>query len=190
MRLLIVVSLLLALACSDIEPKETSAYFSLDSLVDAQLNVLSKGSLSLEKTAYTLTDTSRVTFKPDSSQWADEMSLFRTFNINKPALIGQYSITERPDKKSNLMVQRYEANEEDMEVQLLELYYLEDLSDLKIIRSTMREDNAVFTSMKRIHLQFDKLGGTTKLKSYRIQGAQKMVLQDSASFVIKGRVIY
>ena len=180
---------LFTISCTEIKPREVTAYFSLDSLFDAQSNLLLSDDYRLQKSAVVNADTATALFIPDSLEWINEFQVFRDMNINKPALIGQYTPTIKPDPNSNLQILSYTAKSEELEVQQLNVYYLRQLENIKRITASSQERNSIFSAGKEAGIEFEKKDGQWKIKSFSLNGFQKMILQDSVLFVVKGTIL-
>lgn len=177
-------------SCGEIKPQETSAYFSLDSLLHQQQSKLVSKNATLNKIVFASQDSALTSFVPDSLGWANEFQIIEELDINKPALVGRYSISKEKDKNSNLEILRYQAMDNSLEVEYFELYYLKELSDLKLIKAESSESNNIFKSSKSIEIELDHINGDLLLKSYSVKGYQKMILQDSVNFIIQGKIRY
>lgn len=180
---------ILCVSCGDIKPQETSAYFSIDSLLNSQTVILLEGQQKLQKLAIVNGDSATSILAPDSLEWANEFQLFRDLNVNEPALIGRYKISEREDLNSNLKVMSYQALEDELEIKSFDIYYLKNISDVKIITAQSKSKNSIFESEKNIRLEFDKENEDLQLKSYTSKGFQKMILQDSVVYEVRGKII-
>ena len=180
---------IITLSCGDIKPQKTDAYFSMDSLLDAQIEYLLANNLSLQKIAIANADTAEALISPDSLQWANEFEVLRALDINKPALIGRYELVKKPDPNSNLQLISYQAKSDELEVQQFDIYYLNNPQNIKWIKANSKEHNSIFTASKEAELEFDKSNGQWLLKSVSIRGFQKMILQDSVVFQVKGTIL-
>ncbi|MEQ8926550.1 MAG: hypothetical protein RLO81_12095 [Fulvivirga sp.] len=187
MRNLIIIILFLV-ACKELTPRETSAYFSLDSLINEQSQILEKSRIKLKKRAIAGSDTAVSEITPDSLGWANEFQFIRDLDINKPALIGQYTKNVVDDPYSNLKVIDYSADEESLRIKNFRIYYLDNPDNIRIISALSSESNSIFQSSKKIKLEFDVLDGQTVLIAYALSGYQKMILQDSVKFKIDARL--
>lgn len=180
---------ILIVSCGDIKPQKASAYFSMDSLLDAQIEHLLANDFKLQKRAVANADTAKALISPDSLQWANEFEVLRGFDINKPALIGRYNLEEKPDPNSNLRLITYQAKSDELEVQQFDIYYLNQRDNIKWIKAKSREQNSIFSASKEVELEFDKSDGQWLLKHVLIKGYQKMILQDSVLFQVEGTIL-
>lgn len=179
--------LMLGVACTEMKPpKKVNYYYNLDSLLDHQAQLLTPHRLI--KTAYVDDDTASVSLQGDSTLWNDELAIFRGANINKPAYEGMYTTQVVEDSLSNLHIKTFTATTQDLEVRNLHLFYLRDLNNLRKVKALIREKNPIYKSGKSVTLTLDELRDELIITGYTIEGYQKMILQDSVAFIIKGAV--
>lgn len=174
-----------SLACGDLKPKEVDLYYNIQSLMGEQAAALTKDEVKLQKFAIVNGDSSKSTFLPDSLGWADEFQIIMDADINKPALRGQYSISEGDDGNSNLKTLAYSANSETLPIQSFKVFYLERIENLKRIEIIMKESNSIFQSSKHIVMHFDEIKGKNRITDYTIKGFQKMLLQERVDFNVR-----
>ncbi len=180
----------LSFSCADLKPKEVDLYFDIKSLLVEQAELLEVDKVELQKFAVVNSDTSTSTFIPDSLGWADEFQIIMDADINKPALRGQYSVSEIDDENSNLKIQVYKANKNELPIQSLKIYYLDNIEKLKRIEILQMESNSIFESTKNIILNIDEIKSQNRITDYTITGFQKMLLQDQVDFNITCSVKY
>ncbi|QSE98115.1 hypothetical protein [Fulvivirga lutea] len=186
----LILGIILIVGCKEIAPRETSAYFSLDSLLNKQSELLQNEDVTLRKRAIVGNDTASNEIKLDSLGWANEFEFMRDLDINKPALIGRYNRKVVDDINSNLKVIDYSANEDNLRIRKFRIYYLDKPENIRIISAMSKESNSIFKSSKKIKLEFDEFDGQTVLTSYSLRGYQKMILQDSIVFKVDARLMH
>jgi hypothetical protein len=184
--IIILLFALLTFSCADLKPKEVDLYFDIKSVLIDQSASLKQDNVELHKLAVVNGDSSSNSFVPDSLGWADEFQIISDADINKPALRRQYSISEQDDDNSNLKIQTYTAEKEDLVTQSLKIYYLDKIENLKKIEILQKQTNSIFKSTKTITIHFDEIQLESRIISYVIEGHQKMILQDRVDFNIKG----
>ncbi|MTI23133.1 hypothetical protein E1176_19040 [Fulvivirga sp. RKSG066] len=185
---------LVVLGCSENSKpsKNTVYYFDIDSLLQKQHELLLTSEAKINKHAFVDGDTSTTTYLPDSANWKDELAFFKKMNINKPVLKDVYNTSVVDDTQSNLKIKQFIPEGEDtddLEVQYLKLYYLEDLNGLKKIEAHYKEDNPIYKSSRYFTMYFDDITGKTALKKFVVKGGQKMILKDSVVFEVSGEVV-
>ena len=175
-------------ACGGQQRTRISTYYNIDSLVSAQQQWLMTLEPLLNKTAHIDSDSSLSNFRPDSTQWANELDVFKKVDINKPTLDGLYTITVSDDTNSNLAVRTLSTDSREAEVKYLKLYYLDQLEKLKKIEALYIERNPIYASRREVTLVFDEVQNKRLLKRYKISGSQKMILQDTVKFEVDGQL--
>ncbi len=187
-RIALFVLLSAALAACNSRRREVILY-PVDSLVTAQVNLLSGARARLHKQATLGFDIDTVMTVPDSMAWADELNIFRQLDlINKPVNVGSYRITDgEADTESNLMVKAFESRE-DHPVRYLRVFYDGSLDKPRRIEAHYLEENALFRSSRFLSMEFQQLDNKTALTSYSMEGSQKMMLKDSIKFSVRGKI--
>ena len=167
--------------------KQGHSYF--DSLVIAQVAHLSKAKASIVKKTMLQGKAEQSTFVPDSSAWEYELGIFRQLSaFERPAYRLSYSVEDGiRDGASNLRIRRYQATEK-IPVPELRFYYFNEFKNLKKIEAIYQQQNWLYATTRRLSLEFDDIEGESILTSYRIEGAQKMVLGDSVRISIRSEI--
>ena len=188
MKLLLIALTLIFISCKE-SSKKADSYF--DSLVNAQVTILSKAQASLTKHAFIDGKEDETTFLPDSAVWENELDIFRQLAVSeRPAYRDAYRIEDGVnDVKSNLTIRSYQA-QRPMPVQELKFYYHDQFQRLKKIEAAYREQNTLFTTSRKLEMNFEEINGQSVLSSYGITGIQKMVMTDSVKFSIQAKVIF
>jgi hypothetical protein len=189
-RVLFFLLAIVSLACGDLKPKEVDLYYNIQSLMGEQAAALTKDEVELQKFAIVNGDSSTSVFVPDSLGWADEFQIIMDADINKPALRGQYTISEGDAENSNLKILAYSANSETLPIQSFKVFYLEKIENLKRIEIKMKESNSIFQASKNIILDLDEIKKQNRITHYSINGYQKMLLQDRVDFNVSCSLKY
>ena len=165
------------------------ALFAIDSLLHAQALQLSKAQASLNKQIVLGTKQEEVTLTPrDTTAWLKELEVFSVMNaINKPINRDRYQVSESGDLKSNLRVKSFSTSN-DLPLTYVKLYYHGKPERIRKIEAEYKELNGLYATSKLLALEFDDMNGTPVITSYSILGGQKMLLDDTVSYDIKGRV--
>ncbi len=152
------------------------AYFSMDSLLDAQL-ISSNGSVRAEKRVLLdgKEEVQSVTF--DSSDWANELKIFRDFELNKANYVGAYQVTEGES------FTRYDLKKgEKSPVEYLKLELKEE--SVASIEGEFLEDRAIYQHQRKIKLYLED----KKISHYEVTGFQKMISKDTIKYAITSEV--
>ncbi|RED98841.1 hypothetical protein [Marinoscillum furvescens] len=178
-KLLICGLVLIGLGCAENEQsvRALDAYFKLDSLLDAEVAYLTSKQAKLNKQVIMDGQEESQRFRPDSSQWSDEFVIIRDFSLNKPHYVGAYKKTER---NGNTLLELNESI--DAPVKSFELMY--ENGSLQQIQATYFEDKTIYQHKRDLTLTFED----NRLKAYTIKGFQKMVLKDTITYSISGKV--
>lgn len=184
--LVFVVAVFIFSSCQQSEVKYDKPYFDFDSLVSEQVKSMAK---SKWKKIFRLNQKSdTVVIQPDSMR--AELDIFTQLDvINKPIFKNRYSVEEKKDVHSNLLVRSYRFREDEMDklkspVPLVEFYFYNQFSDLRKIVSVINEKNLLLNSSRQLSLEFEE-GNQKKIVAYEIKGFQKMLLADSVILSIR-----
>jgi hypothetical protein len=162
----------------------------MDSLVNAQINYLVATKSSVTKTAAIDSAQDKSNFMPDSTQWANEMEIFRHLDlINKPIYIDAYDLLEVEDNNSNLRVKILNANK-DVPIKQFKIYYHNTIDKVRKIEATLNEQNTLYYTSRNFLIELEDFKDKMILSSYRVQGVQKMILRDSVKFSIRSKIDY
>ncbi len=183
------VAALLFVSCNRENLKYDKPYFDFDSLVHTQVHQIASAKASLIKKTFLNGKNDSTVIAPDTSQWKHELDAFQQLDvINKPLYKGNYQAQEREDDHSNLMVRAYTAKIKSP-VPEVKFFYQEG-KKLKRIESVFKESNVLYSTSRKLTLEFKEHQGATMISSYRVQGFQKMILSDSTKFSIEGTLQY
>jgi hypothetical protein len=164
-----------------------ATYFSFDSLLQSQVELLRMNHASVVKTAALKGQESTEQLTPDSAGWVREFEVFSSLEVmNKPVYRGLYreEILDRGTEK----IIRYETPERELPVQKLILIYNGML--LHKIEASFTESNAMYNASRYLELQFENLDGKASVSRYSIIGGQKMFLADSVNYAVTGNIRY
>lgn len=186
--MLIATSVLLT-SCEN-KQRSTRLYYSLDSLLNDQVQYLSQSNATLLKRASLDGKEETKSFVPrDTSAWKYEFDVFTQLNdINKPANMGKYRTARAvKDVASNLLIYTIESTEK-LPVSFLKVYYLDNLSNIRKIEGSYREESSLLTSSRHLSMEFQNINNKIVLTSYSMEGGQKMLIGDSVQFSVHGMI--
>jgi hypothetical protein len=188
--LLGVVSAALFVSCSRENLKYDKPYFDFDSLVQEQVHQLALAKVNLIKKTLLNGKNDSTTLAPDTTQWKHELDAFQQLDvINKPLFKGNYQSKNQDDEHSNLLVRSY-ATKMKSPVPEVKFFYQDGYKKLKRIESVFNESNVLYSTSRKLTLEFEEQQGTAMIARYRVQGFQKMILSDSVKFLIEGKLRY
>ena len=162
-----------------------------DSLVLAQVKYLSAANPKITKIARMDGKEDQATFVPDSAIWKNELDVFLQLALfERPAYRDTYHMTDGlHDEKSNLLIRRY-VTDRDIPIAELKFYYYKEMKNLKKIEAVYRQANALYSTTRRLVLEFEENRGKPVLNAYAIDGSQKMILSDSMKFSVQAKITY
>lgn len=160
---------------SAIGPK---AYYDLDSLLDAQIEMLSEEDVLLRKSVEMDGKQEQNEKKLDSAGWGKEFLIIRDFDLNKPNNVGAYST-----EKSNGDIKYTLTANIDAPVKAFDVIKKE--GNLSQITSNYFEDKSIYQHRRKMTLKFDN----GLLRNYEVRGFQKMILKDTIKYIISGEVV-
>ena len=130
---------------------------------------------------------------PDTIQWKYELDAFQQLDaINKPLFKGNYQQQDQDDEHSNLLVHSYLFKPESKmksPVAEVKFFYQNGRKKLKRIESVFAEENLLFSTSRKLTLEFGEVRGIPIISGYRVNGFQKMILSDTVKFSIRGKVL-
>lgn len=176
----------LLFSCTQKQSAVQKSFYNFDSLVTAQAGKL-KG---FELTKSVLIDTAgeQAQLIPDSTQWTNELELFRQLaEVNKASFRDAYVVNDLRDTNSNLTVREIKA-QRDVPVSLVRLYYLHTPDDLRKVEATFVEENALYINTRKMMMELVRFNDTNLIHRYRVESVQKFMVSDSVRFVIAGEV--
>jgi hypothetical protein len=179
--------ILFSLACCNTTSESADLFF--DSLVEAQVKQLSSSEAVLTITAELNEKKDQATFTPDKAHWKNELDVFRQLSsFQKPAYQLDYEIKDGiNDPHSNLLIRSYRSQKE-IPVPELRFYYYKNFRQLKKIEAVYQEKNVLFSTIRKLLLEFDSVSGHFEISSYRVEGTQKMIGSDSVHYLIQSRI--
>jgi len=175
-------------SCTQQKIASRERFLNFDSLVDTQLQRLRDHGYELNKSVQIDGKKEDTRFIPDSLQWASELEIFRQLDaVNKASFRDAYEVNDIRDTNSNLTIREIKA-QQGAPVSLVKLYYLRTPADIRRIEATWFEENALYTNTRRMMMEFESVGTGLTVNRYRVEGFQKMVMDDSVHFIIAGQI--
>jgi hypothetical protein len=165
--------------------------YNIDSLVLSQVQYLSDKKATLHKSAIIGLQQDDSVFTPeDTLAWKNELDIFRQLDvINKPINRDGYIIDDDLfDPSSNLTVKAFSAIE-NLPVRYLRIFYQESIHKPRKVEALYDDKNALYKSGRILLMEFHQIDNKTILTSYSISGGQKMIMADTVTFLIKGKIV-
>ena len=186
---------MISVSCSN-KQKKTSSLFDVDSLIQAQVQYLSKEHAGLNKISSLGDSSSSISLVPkDITAWKKELEIFSVLQlVNKPINRNSYMVEIEPDTRSNLLVTTFAikpslpADEKDLPIEYLKIYYQESPHKIRRIEGQYREFSMMYKTSRVLRIEFQPVNDTMILTSYSISGGQKMLMGDSVQYKINTTV--
>jgi hypothetical protein len=177
-----------SISCSS-DRQVPAGLYNIDSVISTQVGYLVEHEASIQKKAVLNSVETITTGTPgDSISWQKELSIFLELDVvNKPINKGEYEVQQHADSRSNLKVKSF-ITTEDLPVRFLKVYYWKSLTDLRKIEAQYREANSLYSSTRLLTMEFENIHNKAILSSYRIDGGQKMFLDDSVQYTISATI--
>lgn len=181
--------LIVTCACENTaeESRRFSAYYDVDSLINAQLVLYSDMSVKVQKTAELNSATDTTTYFADSLRLAQELNVFRKANINKPAFEGLYSQSDSTSDGKRIVTYEPVEEDNDLEVKYLQLTYSGD--HLIKVDARVEEDHWLYDSRRILQLELNPDQAPGFITNYFIEGTQKMILRDRSNFIVEADIM-
>ncbi len=178
------------MSCSGIDESQQTEkkgdYYDLSGLVQSQMETLNDQQPKVYKTAEI--DGQEESKLVENVDWEKELSLFVDADLNKPRLISLYDTRNYKNDEGDQVIV-YQMKEKDVSgVIKMEIVNDPTEGELKKILIEYCEANLLFTTEQWLSLDFNGSSGTPELKSYSIEGFEKMVMKDTMSYKIHGEI--
>ena len=191
-RMIAMIGIVFVTGCID-NPVESespkTSYFDLAALVEQQVQWLDSLNPPVVLRATIGDRTETETMRKDSTAWAETLELFQKSDINQPVLRGQYEERDSLIQTQNLRVRTYRAPRADRaEIPYLKVYYQDSLANVRRIETAFQEDNVLYSTYRRMWMNFAPYQGQPRITTFETVGKQKMILRDSVTYTARGEV--
>jgi hypothetical protein len=190
LRLFIICSIAILIFACDNRATNIARLYNIDSLISEQARLLALRNAKLHKEAIVVEANDTLEYTPkDSLAWNRELDVFRQLDaMNKPVNRSNYLVDDNLyDPGSNLTVKAFTALE-PLPVRSLRVFYDTDIGKPRKIEAIYDEENALYSSTRNLLLEFEQVNNKNLLTSYSIDGGQKMILSDSVTFTVRGKI--
>lgn len=161
------------------ESFKSEKYFSIDSLVLAQIALLQSNQNALTKTVQIGENIETQSFSADAIDWESELKIFSILELNKSKFTGsiitetdQKSTFYRPKKDAFMSIKFFRITKDKGQLTTIDGYYLDDDAEV------------IYTSQRNLKMNFKK----GVLTSFEIAGTQKVLFSDTTQFMVKGSI--
>jgi len=168
---------LMAISCQPMSDFEVERFFQLDSLLVKQAVLLTEKNVSVTKSVKMDDQFETISFSADTARWAKEFQIIKDFSLNKTNYIGAFKVEQKG--KSVAYIKKLD---QPIPINYFKVVYN---NELKSVSGQYYEDKDIFQHERNFELQFNNNG---LLSVYKIWGFQKMILQDTIKYDIKGTI--
>jgi hypothetical protein len=169
--------LIVLFGCEKLKPESVNIpdYPNLEETFNQQIQLL--GTKKLTKEVWLDGKSESKIIEMDSILWKKELSFLKEINPNTPEYVGAFEKSE-DNFETRLTLLPDEKGE------LKRLVYLIDGGKYALINATIHEEREVYVHHREFNVTFEN----GLLKTYQIEGYQKIVLKDTIEFRITGEV--
>ncbi len=157
-----------------------ATHYDVGKIIEEQIALLDSLAPTLEKIVVFLKDSSRV--KKSDIDWASELEMFKSMNINKPALAPLYDSVINEALVYRLNKADYKSNIKELKIKPATSTFPE------MIGATIIEDNYLYASEKKMMLHFDTV--KRRLIGYHIISKTKVILKSEEGGEVIAKLIY
>jgi hypothetical protein len=163
-------------------------YFDLESYLKNQADYLSEASVVVNKQL-------RLNGEQENQRlqkvdWDKEFAFFKEADINKSAWRNSFSVDSLVDSTAGKRSVVYTSIDESINVEWLKLNY-DPGKRLTSIEARVAGKNMLYSTGRYMFIDcfYDK-SDSLRIKSYMLNGYQKLILQDSVNYNIKAEIEY
>lgn len=182
--------LLLLPAClpePDEKASKIQSYYDIEGLIDGQIHLLDSVNPTFLKTVIVDGKEELYQGKIAHGEWKGELQILRGYDLNKPILADKYTVLETRDT-SQLTITYISKSPETTHIDTIGLAF--DVSGKKPVKfhAHTHAANSLFESGQAAEAYFISIGDQFVLKSYRIQGWQKLLGKPASHYTISSEL--
>lgn len=172
--IIILVALTLLIACKEEKTSSINKYFDLKTTISNQINILNTKKPSFNKTVWSNNIPESKLIKIED--WSKELELFLQTDLNKPAYLNSYDITQ----SDSTIVYTLKAKE-NLPAKSVKIYLQKGA--FTALEATITNENYLYETDK--HIKMTLANGVVDY--YLIEGTQKLVFGDKKAFKIEAK---
>ncbi len=189
-RIKIIILLIFCVACNieNNTPGKIYTYYRIDSVLNIQEKLLIDHNPKLVKVAKVDDKKDSVTISLNKDGWANELEIFQDISINKPALRDSY-IKDTVKSDSGRWIQ-YDVKpglSDEVEIEMMQVFFNNN-DDLRKVKTIYKEKGTLYDARREMEIVFE--GKPARLKGYKVQGFQKMILKDTTFYFVNAKIYY
>lgn len=186
--LIAVFAMVFAVGCAP-KPKEgkmlAGEYYALDQVIETEIKGLTSAKAGLYKQVELDKKKEEMLLLPSQLKWENELALFKGINLNKPAWQG-FITTETTQVAGGEMVV-YTANKKDIPFRKVTMLFNNNHT-LDSLAVSVETENEITHTVRTLTAAWNSTNEVKHLKSYTIKGFQKVLLNDTLFYNVKGDV--
>jgi hypothetical protein len=168
--------------CGEVTGNADSRFVGLEALLDEQVRLLQSANPAVQKRVLAMGGTQEKTFR--NVDWQKELAAFRQADLSKPGLRGAYTVQ---DVAPNVRLFRVKPGE-NTEVQEVRVEFA-DGNRVKSVQALVNDENYLYHTRRTFRLDFAPLGNQWMVRSYRIEGFQKLLWNQAKPFAVQAEVL-
>lgn len=157
-------------------------YYDLKGFIENQIVYLSEKKPKVSKTA--LLGSKRETSETRGIDWKKELELFVQADINKPSYRQRYEVVQN----GPLHYEYRLKPGNDLPVAYLKIDTDSILRQPLHVEALIRASNKIYNSEKKVILNAAKRDNLVEIKSYEVDGYQKLIFVEKKVFSIRGQI--
>ena len=177
-----------AVACAP-KPKEgkllAGEYFALDQVIETEIKELTSAKAGLYKQVVLDKDKEEMLLLPSQLKWENELALFKGINLNKPAWQGFIAAETTKVAGGEMVV--YTASKKDIPFRKVTMLFNNNHT-LDSLSVSVETENEITHTVRTLTAAWDNTNEDRHLKNYSILGFQKVLLNDTLFYNVKGEV--
>ena len=188
-RILVLLVLVCAIfsACSKQQQDNIKILVDMDSLLDAQIQVLAQMNAKVMKKARINDEVDQKLLGLSKGDWQNEIAAFKDLQLDKEVAYRSFSLDTLEDNEFTVI--RYKAqNKSEKGLSQVDFYYKNN--SLRKITAQRNNQNILFKETKLLTLNFNRqLEYNSLLASYHMSGSQEVIFSKSLKYAVCGEIV-
>ncbi len=168
--------------CGEVAGSADSRFVALEALLDEQVRLLQATNPAVKKSVLAPEGMQEKTFQ--NVDWGKELAAFRQADLGKPGLRGAYTVQ---DVAPNVRLFRVKPGE-NAEVQEVRVEFA-DGNRVKSVQALVNDENYLYHTRRTFRLDFAPRGDQWLVRTYRIEGFQKLLWNQAKPFAVRADVL-
>jgi hypothetical protein len=168
--------------CGEVTGNADNRFVALEALLDEQVRLLQSANPTVKKSVLAAGGTQEKTFR--DVDWQKELAAFRQADLGKPGLRGAYTVQ---DVAPNVRLFRVKPGEK-AEVQEVRVEFA-DGNRVKSVQALVNDENYLYHTRRTFRLDFAPRGDQWLVRTYRIEGFQKLLWNQAKPFAVRADVL-